>query len=361
MKIGILTHHYVKNFGAYMQAKALMSVIVELYPTAQVEFIDFRVKKHEMANVIHFFGYKPKRGDTLQGFIQKVKLFFTHQKAEKTLPCSKRVKTAEEINSLKYDLIIVGSDEVWNFNDIAYSPIKFGKGITCTHITYSASAGGSTAEDKSIQAEIKKGIDSFSKVAVRDEKTEELVRKLSGHKPIRTLDPVYLYDYELKIGDRIKKIALSKPYILIYDCKLDKKHIEALKDYAKENDYHILGAGEYRNWYTTTATTNITPYEWAYLFKNAVVVVTGTFHGTSFAIKYNRPFVSYLTEQNRINKVGSLLSEFGLSDRIVGANDEIIKVLTKPIDYEEVNKTIQEMTAASISYICGCIDEVNRE
>lgn len=358
MKIGILTHHYVKNFGAYMQAKALLSVIKESYPDALVEFVDYRVKKHERACFIHFFGFKPKRGDTVSGYIEKVKLFFTHRETENSLPHSVRVKSAEDINVLEYDLIIVGSDEVWNFNDIAYSPIKFGVGLACDHVTYSASVGGSMAEDKNIPDELKKGIYGFRNISVRDEKTEELVEKLSGRKAVRTLDPVYLFDYELKVSNKIKKIAEEKPYILIYDCRLESNQIEALTNYAKVNEYQILGAGEYRNWYATTSTTNITPYEWAYLFKNAVAIVTGTFHGTSFAIKYNRTFVSYLTERNRINKVGSLLSEFGLKDRMIDSMGDIVRVLDQPIDYRVVNEIIWERKKSSIDYIHRCIGEV---
>lgn len=44
MKIGILTHHYVKNFGAFMQAYALTNVIKEIVPNSRVEIIDYRVK-----------------------------------------------------------------------------------------------------------------------------------------------------------------------------------------------------------------------------------------------------------------------------------------------------------------------------
>ena len=356
MKIGILTHHYVKNFGAYMQAKALLSVITELYPDVYVEFIDYRVKAHEKANAIHFFGFKPKRGDTVYGYIEKIKLFFTHYRAENSLPRSVRVESAEDINKLNYNLIIVGSDEVWNFRNIAYSPIKFGEGLKCYHVAYSASVGGSTAEDKHIPAAVKQGIKGFQKIAVRDEKTEELVASLGGCKAVRTLDPVFLYDYKLETRDKIKEIT-EKPYILIYDCRLEPKQVKQLTNFAKVNEYQILGAGEYRKWYASTLTTNITPYEWAYLFKNAAAVVTGTFHGTSFAIKYNRPFVSYLTEQNRINKVGSLLAEFGLEDRIVNDRSDIAKELEKPIDYKVVNGIIGERKESSISYIRRCIDE----
>ena len=41
----------------------------------------------------------------------KVCLFFKHYKYEITLPRSKRVYTANDINFIGYDLIIVGADE----------------------------------------------------------------------------------------------------------------------------------------------------------------------------------------------------------------------------------------------------------
>ena len=358
MKIGILTHHYVKNFGAYMQARALLSEIDELCPNAKVEFINFRVRKHEKANSIHFFGFKPKRGDTLYGFIEKIRLFYTHKVAEKSLPQSRRVNSVADINALNYDLIIIGSDEVWNFNDIAYSSIKFGYGIKCPHVSFSASVGGSSAYDDYIPAEVRMGINSFRKISVRDEKTEEFVKCICDQKVIRTLDPVYLYSYKLSVRNKIKRIANEKPYILIYDCRLENKQIVELTTYAQSNNYHILGAGEYRNWYSSVSTTNITPYEWAYLFQNALAVVTGTFHGTSFAIKYNRPFVAYLTEQNRINKVGSLLSEFKLMDRIVDSTGDIIEVLSQPINYKRINAVLEQKKALSIAYLRECINEV---
>lgn len=358
MKIGILTHHYVKNFGAYMQARALLSEIKEMYPNEEVEFINYRVKIHERATTIHFFGFKPKRGDTLTGFFEKIRLFFTHRKIESFLPQSTRVNSADEINALAYDLIIVGSDEVWNFNDIAYSPIKFGYGLKCPHISYAASVGGSSANDDNIPSEVKIGINSFRKISVRDEKTEDFVKSFTNHKAIRVLDPVYLHSYKLTVRNTIKRVVERKPYILIYDCRLEKKQVDELLIYAKNNDYQILGAGEYRNWYSTASTTNITPYEWAYLFQNALAVVTGTFHGTSFAIKYNRPFVAYLTEQNRINKVGSLLGEFKLTNRIVDSSGDIIETLIQPIDYKEVNDILDKKRTTSIMYLRECIDEV---
>lgn len=334
-----------------MQAKALMSVIQEEFPDVDVELIDFRVRQHEWLNTKHFFGYKPKRGDTLKGLLRKMQLYYTHKTYEERLPRSKRVHDAADINALGYNMIIVGSDEVWNFNDIAYSPIKFGVGLNAPHISFSASVGGSTAQDENIPKDVKLGIAGFKDIAVRDRKSEEMVKTLCGRDALKTLDPVYLYDFTLDVSNKIKNIVERKPYILIYDCRLGDVQVNALIKFARAKGLDILGAGEHRNWYSTDATVNISPYEWAYLFKNAAYVVTGTFHGTSFAIKYGRQFVAYLTEQNRINKVGSLLADFELEKQIAGEKDNIVEVMTQEVDYYRVNELIAQKKDESLTYL----------
>ena len=352
MKIGILTHHYVKNFGAYMQAYALVQTIKEIEPAAQVELIDYRVSKHALLTAVHFFGFKPQRGDTLSGYFGKVGLFFTHSKFEKSLPKSKRVYSADDINDLQYNLIVVGADEVWNISDIAFDPIKCGYGLRAPLISYSASAGGTSIKD-SVPDSVRNGLLHFKAIAVRDDNTEGLVKTIVGNKVkiARTLDPVFLWDYKLIVRDRIKQLTV-RPYILIYDCHVTDQQATKLVKYAQSHNMNIIGAGEYRKWYTKHA-DNITPFEWAYLFKNAWGIVTGTFHGTAFSIKYNRNFVAFLTESNRINKVTSLLEEFDLSDRVVKKENsgDLISVLEKEIDYSSVNKIIFEKKAISVQYL----------
>ena len=357
MKIGILTHHYVKNFGAFLQAVALIHVIQEIAPNACVEIIDYRVRRHEIMNSVHYFGFKPNRGDTFKGYLEKIGLYFTQNSFEKSLPKSNRVYSKDDINALQYDLIIVGSDEVWNFNDIAYDSIKFGSGINAPLISYSASVGGSSIED-GISSDIINGLSRFKAIAVRDQKSEELAKYIVGDKinVIRTLDPVFLYDYKLKIRDKIRRLTV-KPYILIYDCHVTGEQAMKLVDFAQDNNMDIIGAGEYRKWYTKH-TVNISPFEWVYLFMNSWGVVTGTFHGTSFAIKYNKPFVAYLTELNRVNKVGSLLSEVGLEKQLIKATDSIIDVMKQSIDYERVNKIIEARKVESIRFLQSNIKKI---
>lgn len=349
MKIGILTHHYVGNFGAVLQTDALVRVLKENCGDAEIEVINYKVLNHYFRSNSRFFHYKKE--DTYLSYIRKLQLFKSFHEFRKSLPIGKPVKDAHDINKQNYSLIIVGSDEVWNYDDQAYSPIKFGVDIKCPHITYSASIGGSSISDSNIPQAVKLGIPSFMDIAVRDKRTNELVKKITHKDVIETLDPVYLYDYKLKVSEKILKWVEKKPYILIYDCKLTITQVQLICSYAEKNEYNILGAGEYQRWYTTTDTINVTPYEWIYLFKNALGIITGTFHGTSFAIKYNKPFAAYLTETNRANKVSSILSELGLESRIVASEDNILDVLMQNINYSKVNYILNLKRQKSIGYL----------
>lgn len=357
MKIGILTHHYVKNFGAYLQAYSLINTLKNKYPSAQIEFIDYKVGKHEYKNSIHYFGFKASRGDTLSGYFGRIGLFFTFLKYENYLKKSKRFTSSSEINQNNYDLIIIGSDEVWNFNDIAYDPVKFGYGLKVNAITYAASAGNSKY-NKTIYKEIVEGVKNLKAISVRDDVTEQLANELTHQQVSRVLDPVFLYDYKSECSKKIERIVSQKDYILIYDCVLNDDQVKSLVKYANDNNLNILGAGEYRNWYSSADTVNISPFEWIYLFEHAKAIITGTFHGTSFAVKYNKPFAVYATFPNRISKVESLLKMFDLESRIVtDPNTNLIGILENDIKYEKVNNVIADMKNHSLNYLFSKVNE----
>lgn len=48
MKIGILTHQYINNYGAFLQAWALREAIAELFPNDEVQIIDYVNLKHTL-------------------------------------------------------------------------------------------------------------------------------------------------------------------------------------------------------------------------------------------------------------------------------------------------------------------------
>ena len=92
------------------------------------------------------------------------------------------------------------------------------------------------------------------------------------------------------------------------------------------------------------------PFEVLAYFKNASYIVTDTFHGSVFSIKYNRPFATIVRGMNS-NKLTHLLEQFNLDSRIVRNLDDLPKILETAIDYVPVNERIANETTKSIEYL----------
>ena len=61
MRIGILTHHYVKNYGAFLQMKGMYETLQRLYPEAEVTVINYVNQKHWRRNILHILCFIRKQ------------------------------------------------------------------------------------------------------------------------------------------------------------------------------------------------------------------------------------------------------------------------------------------------------------
>ncbi|QHQ63610.1 polysaccharide pyruvyl transferase family protein [Anaerocolumna sedimenticola] len=334
MKIGILTHHYINNFGAFLQAYSLQQAVLELRPNDEVYIIDDLNLRHFIINVGGWFRfYKDK--ENISNWLQKIKLPSTFRNARKAhMNLTKRCYKTSEVNALKLDCIIVGSDEVWNYRETkGNAKIKFGEGLSCNKlIAYAPSVGNISGSDA--PEYVVNGIKKFRAVSARDELTEQLASGIRNEKIYRVVDPTflaYIPDEEVP--------GINQPYIMFYYCDgLSKEQKEVIFDYAKTNGYAVYGAGENDKKYTKT-TVNLTPFQWVWMFRHAKYVVTGTFHGVVFSMLSHRDFTCYMTNPSRIKKVGSLLKEFGLSDRQAdGSANHILSILKRGVDYQAFDR-----------------------
>ncbi len=193
MKIGILTHHYVNNYGAFLQAYCLCAAIQELYPDADVRVIDYVNRKHLLINTAGCFRFFRGR-ETLASWLQKTRLpgLFARARREE-MPLTRPVHPASEINALGLDVIVVGSDEVWNYRDPkSADPVKFGCGLDARLIAYAPSVGRADTFDD-LPREMREGIGRFSAVCARDDNTAKLLCELTGKPPARVPDPTFLF------------------------------------------------------------------------------------------------------------------------------------------------------------------------
>lgn len=130
--------------------------------------------------------------------------------------------------------------------------------------------------------------------------------------------------------------------------------VEELKQYAQNNSLKIIGAGDYKTYYDE-GFINLSPYEWVNLFRNAEKIITGTFHGTVFSIKYEKPVVCYPTEKNRINKIHSLLEDMKIPSRLleIGREKELINMLNKPMNYMQTQEYIARKVQEADEFLVG--------
>lgn len=182
--------------------------------------------------------------------------------------------------------------------------------------------------------------------SVRDENTAEFVRKLTGKDPLYHLDPVFIYDF----WDETKEKNLKYDYVLIYayDGRInDKREIRVIQQFARENNLKTLSAGLYQSWCDKNISAD--PFELLGYVKNAKCVITDTFHGTVFSIKYNKPFATIIRDSNW-QKISYLLKFFNLEKQEVLNVHSLPDILEQNINYKNINRLIMENRKKSLEY-----------
>ena len=356
MKIGILTHHYVNNYGAFLQAYALREVVAKEFPADVVEVIDYINVKQFVINTGGWFRFYKNR-ENYTCWREKIKVPLTFFKArQQHLTRSRKCYTTGQVNKLGYDVIIVGSDEVWNYRDKrSAARIKFGHGLTCKYIiAYAPSVGNSQGD---LPGYVVEGIKNFAALSARDEKTDQMVASITGAVPERVLDPTFLHEIATEDMQSVRK-----PYILFYYCdRLPEWIKNQILDYAREHGLAVYGAGECDTRYTDI-TVNLTPFEWVDMFRNTEFVFTGTFHGAVFSILNRRQFKVFLTNKSRIEKVVSLLAELNIQNREMGENFIFdLDSMNNEIDYDALDALLQRRREQSMTYLLENIEKCRQK
>ena len=350
MKIGIITHHYINNYGAFLQAFALQQTLISLCPEAEVIVVNYIVTKHQIMNtrplLVNFqlMRLLLRRPDVLTGNWHQLMQFV---RSRKLLHCSARVRTAQEINRLNCDVIIIGSDEVWSVDSVSTDPVKFGLGITSRLISYAPSVG---APSRHVHGFVSEGLSRFSAISVRDRSTFDLVTSHGIDSAETVLDPTFLYEFPSAQSEPLR--SLRQPYILVYQCELGPEQVRHIRYMAQAAGLKIVGGGCYAHWFDI-ALLDVSPFDWVELFRAARYVITGTYHGTIFAIKSKCQFIAAPSYANRIAKISDLLNELGLGDRIVNDKDASMawQKMTAPIAYEQVYGKIDCKKRSSLMYL----------
>ncbi len=366
MKIAILTQPLHNNYGGNLQNFALQKVLKDMghepITIDRHHSIKLRSKLklgYFKRLVLHYLKgmSKPKAKDYfgtskdkrdrahvirfIETYINKTPRLYSDQAVQKAF--------AEH----KFDAVIVGSDQCWRpiyspnistyFLDFLESDQSIKK------IAYAASFGTEQWEFDTQQTQMaQRFIKQFDVVSVREKQAVELLKNKLNTDASFVLDPTLL----LNKDDYLKVIDAHQPPLPtckgVYTYVLDA---DGWKGQVINQVAEILNTSVFNNQPKATIenpSDNPDDYiipsieGWIKGFADADFVVTDSFHGTVFSILFNKPFVSLLNSDRGASRFHSILSEFGLEDRLVTEYDEakINSLLNQEIDYQQVKEKL---------------------
>ena len=297
MRIGILTYHRSINYGAFMQCYSLSKRLRADFPEDTIEVIDYTSPKimTQYRNRI-LNAATPEIREKLEA---QTNAFHAAQTA---LPLSAwqcvsddRMELAAHLNE-HYDIVVVGSDAVWNWNVRGFPNGYFLKDYHGVKLSYAASAHGQdfrhmTPEQKKYLAE---AFRDFSYLGVRDSSTEEMLHfidpTLSAH---HNCDPTLLLEADfIPCETDVLKAKLDRAGI---DPQRPMVGVMASEDVVgKPLRNRLHPAAQMVALYTPNRWADaflydLTPFEWAKVFSLFGATVTHFFHGTLLSLVNGTP------------------------------------------------------------------------
>lgn len=373
-KIGILTFHRAYNYGASLQCYALEDVLKNKL-SQNVEIIDY-IDENVMSGYKYFSKNKLNLKNIMKGIIKYI-LFFRKDKIRyanfdkfftKEYNLSNRSfnnKMDLISHKVDYDILITGSDQVWNpkivgeLSDI-YT-LNFGdKNIV--RISYAASVGDATQIER--QKDIfKEKLSNLDYISVREEDAKNKLDIIID-KPIEVvLDPTLLLKKEEWNSLLSTDNTVKEKFILAYVVEADEEYIKIVNDLSEKTGLKVIHFGKRNPGYKSVLKSAYTegPLEFVNYIKNAEYVVATSFHATVFSVIFNKKF--FIVPHRKTGaRVTNLLDKLGIEGRTFSSYNEF-----KDIDYnfetnwKDVNKKLDIEREKSINWLLNAINDEKEE
>lgn len=367
MDVKIITCHNVYNYGASLQAYALQETIKTMGQSCEIvdynpwylydryQFWNIGNKKWEKNLFTKFVYYIGKFPDKLR--LERRKHCFEKFNDGYFNMTKERYYTHEELQQCACDVLICGSDQIWNplvenGNDGAF----FGEYLkTKKVISYAASIGvDKIPEEKKVW--FKSKLNGLAAVSVRERSVQNELQGLGIPDVKWCIDPVYLLDKRSWI-EKLKLKLNTEKYMLIYMFEGDKQSEEIIRFAAEKMSLKIYSINSSRCSFADRNFHISGPKEFLELLMNATIILTNSFHGVAFSIIFRKQF--WTLERKGLNRrIADMLDFAGLDNRVLTkANVKEINLQEK-IDYVDAEKCISLRIKESKRYLKSCLEEV---
>lgn len=362
MRIGVLTYHRAHNYGAMLQAYALLSFLRN--HGYHAELIDYWPITHKNQYAL----IKPIVGNCILSkikciiattitFIRRYMRICKFEKfSQKYLNINSTIQyPMPDWGYLQYDCVIVGSDQIWRNHEsdgkhIGFDPVYFcqhiPKNIRC--ISYAASMGiiQLNKEDKDI---LKNYLNRFSRILVRENSLKEAIDELGFDSAI-VVDPTLLLSKDEWNKFLPNKRFHTTKYVLYYELVKSKEALVFAKHKAEELGCKLL---------IMDATIPLmpqrrhisyaSPIEFLHAIRDAEFVIATSFHGTAFSVIFEKQFITIGLNKNA-DRVQTMLHQLDIEEHYQEHPQNVMD-----IDYAQVKIRFSKLVANSMHLLLTSI------
>ena len=356
-KVGIITFHEALNYGAILQAYALKTVCETLGFEAHIVNYNYGGIEEKIAPIRKYLS-APSKKAALPALLRGLLGFFYDKKREKAFSSfrekylneSPACASPADICALGYDVLIAGSDQIWNrgITMHRYDPVFFMNfDTTAKKVLYAASSEDVPFSGEKEEAFLNALRGLQGAVSIREKKLAEYVEQLTGKAYPVVLDPTLLAGTGF-----LDSIDIPEPpaeeYILLYQIDSNPASDICIKTLEKQFGCpaYTMTTPRLDDHYHRKGTAG--PEEFLSLLKGAKFLVTNSFHGIALSLLMHKQFFVY-ENGGVMSRIDSLLALVGLNNRKVKLVADIDCNLA--IDYTVVDKHLECARQTSLTFL----------
>lgn len=385
-KVAIVSCYFKKNYGSMLQAYATQKVLdnekIDNVTINVENNIDFKNGKRKFykSQIFNFLFIKSKLGMIKLKINKKInKNLRTNshirdsefEKFKKNFNLTKPFNTYLEMTSesKNFSSVIVGSDQLWlpvnvvaDYYTLNWVPNEVNK------ISYATSFGISVIPDK-YKEKYNNFLRRINHISVREKNGCKLVEEISERKAELVCDPTLLLDKNEWMEIQEEKPKIEGNYIFCYFLGKNIEHRKFVERLKEKTGYKIVSLNhcdeyvKYSDKFADEIPYDIGPGEFINLIRNAKYVCTDSFHGTVFSLINNIDFFTFERFSNKNSKIStnsriySLLDLVNLKNRLLKGNENIDEVIKSKIDFENVNKILNDLRKSSKKFLLESLYE----
>ncbi len=362
----MITRHAITNYGSLLQAIATQQAIESIGHICEI--IDYKRKDENYLrqestllknksdwnnNVIKKIFYMSLRWpeSVIAGrFFEKLRLKYL--KMTKSYVCENDLKNDKP----HADVFMTGSDQVWGpVTNGTFDPnycLSFTENGDKL-ISYASSFGRIEFNDN-IKEYYNNWLSRYKYISVRENSAKEFLNKI-GITAQQVIDPTLLFDK--KYWKKFMSPIPQKKYILVYQLHKNKDMGEYAKKVSDRMNLPLIRISPYFHQFTQPGRLVYLPGlgEFLSYINEAECLITDSFHGTAFAVNFNKNFVNVITDNETATRNISILNLTHLSNRIV-KNKNDIDLALKKIDFSYANKVLKTERKNSLNTLKNMIE-----